>query len=103
MKRKPILNLTARQKAQILGDPVRLAVLIGPWVDTITWRSVKAEMPDDTLTVLVACAGVSDAEQAFYSEGRWFFGDGHQAHRVYAWAHMPATPRAARGRKGGAL
>jgi hypothetical protein len=78
------------------------AVKIGPLVTTVTWRSVKDELPDDTITVLMACSGEADAEQGYHCDGRWLFGDGYVAKRVYAWAHMPATPRAGRGKKGGA-
>ena len=124
MTQKSTLKLTPAQRATVLGDPepvdVELkgaecttecgcfsmsrpaAVKIGPLVTEITWRSIRDELPDDGITVLVACAGEADAEQAFLCAGHWRFSDGHVAKRVYAWAHMPATPRAGRGKKGGA-
>jgi hypothetical protein len=124
MTHKSILQLTPAQKSVGLGDPspakgvtgtaggpsaIRCfdrdrpaAVKIGPLVSTVAWRSVKDELPDDTITCLVACAGEADSEQGYRCAGRWLYGDGYTAKRVYAWAHMPATPRAGRGKKGGA-
>jgi len=116
MKRKFILQLTPapidtnialakaeRSTACGCFDRSRpVAVKIGPLVTTVTWRSVRDELPDDCITVLIAVAGEAAGEQAYHDNGAWHFGDGHIAKRVYAWADLPATPRAGRGKKGGA-
>jgi hypothetical protein len=87
---------------QLLAGKGPAAVKIGPLVTEITWRRVFAEMPEEGVEVLIASADEALAEAAFRANGRWLYLDGHAPKHVYAWAHMPATPRAARGKKGGA-
>ena len=61
--------------------------------ETILWKSVQEELPDDELTVLVFMPGSDDGVAlAFHVGNLWLSDSVNELHQVTHWADMLTGP-----------
>ena len=59
----------------------------------VNWRNAETALPDDDITVLVACPD-SESEPVwpgYHSDGEWLYPNGLVSHPTH-WAPMPYPP-----------